>query len=130
TEALRLAIAGLDGGAILAVKGAGGYALAVSATDPDAIDRLRARKRRPHKPFAIMARSLADVERVAVLDDAARAALTSPRRPIVLVPRRADAPIAESVAPAVGDLGVFLPPTPLQHLLVADGPPLQVMTSG
>jgi hydrogenase maturation protein HypF len=126
-------------GAILAVKGLGGYQLTVDARNEDAVLRLRARKRRPHKPFAVMARDLAALEGVVVLDAAVKKALLAPARPIVLAPR-ADrgerggiARVAASVAPALHELGVMLPTTPLHHLLFGDarsGSPLLVMTSG
>ncbi|APR80688.1 [NiFe] hydrogenase metallocenter assembly protein HypF [Minicystis rosea] len=128
--AVAAAVHALDRGAIVAVKGAGGFALAVDATNEPAVARLRARKRRPDKPFAVMARSLDHAERAAHLDDAARRALASPARPIVLVPRREACGVAPNVAPRLRDLGLFLPATPLQHLLLARGPALQVMTSG
>jgi hydrogenase maturation protein HypF len=127
--AVRAAAAAIGEGAIVAVKGAGGFVLAVDATNEAAVARLRERKRRPHKPVAVMGRSLADLAQVAAIDDAARALLESPQRPIVLVPARGDR-LAPSVAPGLADVGVYLPPTPLQHLLLVDGPPLQVMTSG
>jgi hydrogenase maturation protein HypF len=126
--AIRAAAAKIADGGIVAIKGAGGFVLAVDATNDRAIVRLRERKRRPHKPFAVMARSLADAERAGVLDDAARALLASPQRPIVLVPTTGA--VARAVAPGLADVGLYLPPTPLQHLLLVDGPPLQVMTSG
>ena len=75
-------------GAVVAVKGIGGYHLAVDATDAAAVGELRRRKARDDKPFAVMVADLAAADRLCVLDEAARAALTSPRRPIVLAPRR------------------------------------------
>jgi hydrogenase maturation protein HypF len=128
--ALAAAAGALTIGSIVAIKGAGGYVLACDATNETAVDQLRVRKRRPHKPFAVMARTLDELARIAVLSESARAALASPARPIVLVPVRGDSPIARAVAPGLGDLGVYLPPTPLQHLLLTRGPSLQVMTSG
>ena len=128
--ALAAAIARLAAGAIVAVKGAGGFLLAADARNEAAIATLRARKQRPHKPLALMARDLATAESIARLDDAARAALVSAARPIVLVPRRSDASMPPSLAPGLDELGLMLPSTPLHHLLLADGPPLQVMTSG
>jgi hydrogenase maturation protein HypF len=120
----------LDAGGIVAVKGAGGFLLAVAAADGAAVARLRARKQRPAKPLAVMARTLEELERIATLDAPARAALTSPARPIVVAPARAGGGVAPEVAPGLAELGVFLPSTPLQHLLLSDGPPLLVMTSG
>jgi hydrogenase maturation protein HypF len=128
--ALAAAVAALRAGKIVALKGLGGFHLAVDARDEDAVQRLRDRKQRPHKPFALMARDLPQVESVVELGEPAREALTSPARPIVLCPARQGAPVAPSVAPALGELGVMLPYTPLHHLLLHDGPELLVMTSG
>jgi hydrogenase maturation protein HypF len=116
-------------GAIVAIKGAGGFVLATDATNQRAVARLRERKHRPHKPFAVMGRSLAELERVAVLDASARELIASRVRPIVLVPARPGV-LAPGIAPGLVDVGVYLPPTPLQALIALDGPPLQVMTSG
>jgi hydrogenase maturation protein HypF len=128
--ALAAAARALCGGLVVAVKGAGGFLLAANAADDAAVARLRARKRRPAKPFAVMARSLDDLARIAILDEKSRAALLSPARPIVLVPARPEIPIAPGVAPGLRELGLFLPPTPLQHLLLGLSPPFLVMTSG
>jgi hydrogenase maturation protein HypF len=127
--AVRAAANAIVEGAIVAIKGAGGFVLASDATNERAVVRLRERKRRPHKPFAVMGRSLEELERVAVLDDAARELVASRVRPIVIAPARAGV-LAMSVAPGLGDVGVYLPPTPLQALIAHDGPALQVMTSG
>jgi hydrogenase maturation protein HypF len=127
--ALRAAVGAIGDGKIVAVKGAGGFVLACDATNEQAVARLRERKRRPHKPFAVMVRSARDAEQVVELDAEARALLTSPLCPIVLAPARPGV-VAPAVAPGLADLGVYLPPTPLQFLLLADGPPRQVMTSG
>ena len=129
-DAVVAAARALRDGMIVAVKGGGGFVLAVDATNERAVARLRERKRRPHKPFAVMGRSLELLAEVASLDAAARALLVDRARPIVLAPARRPSALAASVAPGLADVGVFLPPTPLQHLLLADGPPLQVMTSG
>ncbi len=128
--ALGAAIAALAAGQIIAIKGAGGFLLAVDARDPEAVARLRARKHRPAKPFAVMAGSLVAVEEIATLDDAARVALTSAARPIVLAPARRRQALAAGVAPGLSSFGVFLPSTPLQHLLLQGGPRWLVMTSG
>ncbi|HVK76115.1 MAG TPA: carbamoyltransferase HypF [Kofleriaceae bacterium] len=127
--AVRAAAAALADGAIVAVKGAGGFALAVDATIEAAVARLRRRKRRPHKPFAVMVRDAGLAAELVVLDEAARRLLVAPARSIVLAPARGGE-LAPSVAPGLTDLGVYLPPTPLQHLLLRDGPAVQVMTSG
>ncbi|MCX5409316.1 carbamoyltransferase HypF [Streptomyces sp. NBC_00335] len=123
-------------GAILAVKGLGGYHLACDATRPEAVAELRRRKSRGDKPFAVMARDLAAAERLAHIGPEERALLTGGVRPIVLLRRRAGVPgAAEEVAPRSPDLGVMLPYTPLHHLLFGlpgdpPGPTLLVMTSG
>jgi hydrogenase maturation protein HypF len=127
--AVRAAANAIVEGAIVAIKGAGGFVLACDALSERAVARLRERVRRRHEPFAVMGRSLDELERVAVLDDAARDLVASPVRPIVIAPARAGV-VAMSVAPGVGDVGVCLPATPLQALIAHDGPALQVMTSG
>ncbi|MET9857553.1 carbamoyltransferase HypF, partial [Streptomyces sp. NPDC006450] len=123
-------------GAILAVKGLGGYHLACDATRPEAVAELRRRKSRGDKPLAVMARDLAEAERLAHIGPEERALLTGGIRPIVLLRRRAgvSGPAGE-VAPRSPDLGVMLPYTPLHHLLFGlpgdpPGPALLVMTSG
>jgi hydrogenase maturation protein HypF len=124
---LEDAVALLREGAILAVKGLGGYHLACDATNERAVARLRARKHREEKPFAVMS---ADPDALALVDAEERALLEDARRPIVLVRRRPGGAVAESVAPGSPWLGVMLPYTPLHHLLCHDfGRPL-VMTSG
>ena len=123
------AVSLLRDGAILAVKGLGGYHLACDAAREQAVARLRARKHREDKPFALMA-SEQDAYAICLFDDDERALLASSARPIVLGRRRADAPIASSVAPGSPWLGVMLPYTPLHHLLLADFGGALVMTSG
>ena len=128
--ALADAVALLRAGGIVAVKGVGGYHLACDATAEDAVRLLRSRKRRPAQPFAVLVADLEAAQRLCRLDDPACTELTSGRRPVVLAPRRADAPVAAAVAPGLTELGVMLPPSPLHVLLAADtGRPL-VMTSG
>jgi hydrogenase maturation protein HypF len=120
-------------GTIVAIKGLGGFHLACDATDDEAVDRLRRRKGRVDKPFALMAPDLATVERLCHVDEAERELLISRERPIVLLRERADSGIAPSVAPGNRYLGVMLPYTPLHHLLLEpadDFPPALVMTSG
>lgn len=127
TEAAKL----LQSGSIVAAKGLGGFHLAVDATNPEAVERLRERKRRVGKPFAIMARDLERVEEFCEVDDNERGLLLGPERPIVLLRKKQPNPIAEAVAPLIRDLGVFLPYTPIHQLLFADGGFLAlVMTSG
>jgi hydrogenase maturation protein HypF len=128
--ALAAAIEALTDGRIAAVKGLGGFHLAVDAASDEAVARLRARKHRPDKPLALMVGSLDVAARIALLDAAAIAALSSSARPIVLASARPGAPISAGVAPRLRELGLMLPYTPLHHLLLADGPPVVVMTSG
>jgi hydrogenase maturation protein HypF len=121
-------------GRILAVKGLGGYHLAADAACEQAVAALRQRKHREDKPFAVMAADLAAAAELAEVDAAAAALLTSPARPIVLLPRREKAGPGTAVAPATApgnrQLGVMLPYTPLHHLLLeAVGRPI-VLTSG
>lgn len=133
--ALTRGIQLLRAGGALAVKGVGGYHLMCDATSEEAVCRLRARKRRPDKPLAVMfpwcgadglARIRAEVELTALEAEL----LTSPARPIVLARRRPDSSLARQLAPGLAEVGVILPYSPLHHLLLADiGRPL-VATSG
>lgn len=117
----------LASGGIVAIKGLGGFHLACNAANEQAVVELRRRKRRSNKPLAVMVRSLADTERLCHVDDAERSLLTGSIRPIVLLRRRAvgegDSPDGLTLAPSVAhdlpELGVMLPYTPLQHLLLA-----------
>jgi hydrogenase maturation protein HypF len=130
-EAIQEAKRLLTQGRILAIKGLGGFHLACLASSDDTVRLLRERKRRSGKPFALMARDLEAAERLGHFDDAGRAALTSVRRPIVLVRRRENSPVSREVAPGIEWIGVMLPYTPLHHLLF-DGASYDalVMTSG
>jgi hydrogenase maturation protein HypF len=120
-EALREAARLLEKDAVVAVKGLGGFHLACNARSEVAVNTLRERKRRVEKPFAVMLRRIEDVDRVCEADDAAHKLLLSMERPIVLLPRKADSGLADSIAPRNRFLGVFLPYTPLHHLLFASG---------
>ena len=120
----------LSAGAIVAVKGLGGFHLACDATDTEAVSRLRGRKHREHRPFALMAPDLAAVEAICEVDGAERALLLSSRRPIVLLRARERVSIASAVAPGQRYLGVMLPYTPLHHLLLRAVKRVLVMTSG
>ena len=117
-------------GKILAVKGLGGFHLVCDATNEDAVARLRERKRRSGKAFAVMVRSLEVAERFCLISDAERQLLEGPHRPIVLLNNLPDYGIAASVAPGQNRLGLMLPYTPLHHLLFDDSLPALVMTSG
>ena len=133
----------LANGGIVAIKGLGGFHLACDASNEQAVAELRRRKRRSNKPLAVMARDLVDVERLCHVNDAERGLLAGSIRPIVLLRRRAvyesgGSPNALALAPSVAhdlpELGVMLPYTPLQHLLLAAaearGMYALVMTSG
>ena len=129
-DALEAAAAMLRSGAVLAIKGIGGYHLACVAADEAAVAALRARKHREAKPLALMAADLEAASALVELTAAEERLLTDRARPIVVARRRADADVARAVAPGSPDLGVMLPYSPLHHLLLADvGAPL-VMTSG
>ena len=133
-------------GRVLAVKGLGGYHLAADAACEQAVAALRTRKYREDKPFAVMAADLAAAGQLADVDEAAAALLTSPARPIVLLPRRQtagetareiaremtepQANIANATAPGNRQLGIMLPYTPLHHLLLAAVTRPIVLTSG
>lgn len=134
----------LAGGGIVAIKGLGGFHLACDASNEQAVRELRRRKRRSNKPLAVMVRGLADAERLCHIDGVERDLLAGSVRPIVLLRRRAtgsdthgspdDPELAPSVAHDLPELGVMLPYTPLQHLLLAaaaaHGMHAIVMTSG
>ncbi len=131
-DALLAAAADVIAGRIVAVKGLGGYHLACDATDEAAVLRLRDRKRRWAKPFAVMVADLDAVARLARVGATERRLLAGPERPIVLLVarRRGEPRLAPSVAAGNRRLGVFLPYTPLHHLLLAAvGRPI-VLTSG
>jgi hydrogenase maturation protein HypF len=135
-DSLRTTVAALRDGAIVAIKGIGGFHLACDAASPTMVAMLRRRKERPDQPFAVM---VADLERARSLVEVGGAAelLASPERPIVLLPARPGAPVAPCVAPGLDELGVMLAYAPLHHLLFSDlpdgspgAPPALVMTSG
>ncbi len=130
SDVLGQAVALLRRGAILAIKGLGGFHLACDATNAEAVRILRERKRRPHKPFALMMATMDEVRRHCRVSAPAETLLSSPQAPIVLLPWRAGSDVARAVAPKQNNLGVMLPCTPLHHILLRDmGRPL-VMTSG
>ena len=112
----------LAAGDVVAIKGIGGYHLACVVADEAAVGALRSRKARGAKPFAMLVRDLEMARRYAHIDDAEAAVLTSPARPIVLLRRRAEAPVADAVAPGSPLLGLMLPYSPIHHLLLAPVP--------
>jgi hydrogenase maturation protein HypF len=129
-DAIAAAAAMLTGGAIVAVKGIGGYHLACRAADERAVGELRRRKHRGGKPFALIAPDLDVARELVELGPSEERLLSGRERPIVIARRRRGAAVADAVAPGSADLGVMLPHSPLHHLLVADaGEPL-VVTSG
>lgn len=129
-DVIAAAARALAGGAIVAVKGLGGYHLACRADDAATVARLRERKQRDDKPFAVMVRGLRQARLLADFGASEARLLTSSARPIVLLRSRNRGLLAPQVAPGRGELGLVLPYTPLHHLLLADvGVPL-VMTSG
>jgi hydrogenase maturation protein HypF len=120
----------LAAGQVLAIKGLGGYHLAVDAACAPAAETLRARKHREDKPFAVLAADLAAARALGHVDEAAAELLASRARPIVLLPRLENAPVAAAVAPGNRQLGVMLPYTPLHHLLIKAAAGPIVLTSG
>ncbi len=131
-DALQAAVAAIRAGQVAAVKGLGGYHLACDATDQAAVIRLRDRKRRWAKPFAVMVRDLVAARALSHVTDEEARLMTTPARPIVLVAARADpeAPLAPGVCLGNLRIGIFLPYTPLHHLLLAALERPIVLTSG
>jgi len=125
-ETARLLLAGK----IVAIKGIGGFHLAVDALNNKAVKRLRKRKRRDHKPFAMMTDSIKKIKQYAVVSGLAEQVLTSPQSPIVLLPKKEKSPIAPSVAEDVGTYGFMLCYAPLHYLLFRQNIEVLVMTSG
>lgn len=129
-EALARAAREIGRGKIVAVKGLGGFHLVCDAADRAAVARLRERKHREEKPFAILVRDVAAARLLCEVDATAERALTSPAAPILLLPRKPGAQVAPEVAPWMPTLGVMLPATPLHHLLARAVPGPVVATSG
>jgi hydrogenase maturation protein HypF len=124
-------VSALRAGLVVAVKGLGGFHLAVDATNAAAVALLRRRKRRVEKPFAVMVPDLQAAAEVCEVDEAASAVLQSIQRPIVLLRKTTSSLIPGDVAPFTRYLGIFLPYTPLHYLLLAEGGfKALVMTSG
>jgi hydrogenase maturation protein HypF len=131
--AIQTARAALKAGKILAIKGLGGFHLACDATLPEAVIKLRQRKHRPAKPFALMAFDLETIQKYVNITPAGEALLDSPQAPIVLLPRKKGQKLAPGVAPGQSRLGFMLPYTPLHQLLLEPAPgfpEVLVMTSG
>ncbi|MER7751913.1 carbamoyltransferase HypF [Kitasatospora sp. NPDC097643] len=128
-SALAAAEQALRAGRIVAVKGLGGYQLVCDAADEQTVQRLRDRKHRPAKPFAVMVPDLAAARRLAYVNQSEAALLTSTARPIVLLTARPGA-LAPAVHPGTDRVGLFLPYTPLHHLMMRDLDQALVVTSG
>lgn len=124
------AVGMLHSGKIVAVKGIGGFHLAVDATNEEAVRRLRERKRREEKPLAVMSRDLRKIEEYACVSDEEAELLETWQRPIVLLRKKTGNRIAPSVAPVSKFFGAMLPYSPLHHLLLAKDFLALVMTSG
>ncbi|MCO5186034.1 MAG: carbamoyltransferase HypF [Anaerolineae bacterium] len=129
-DVLGAAQALLVSGHIVAVKGLGGFHLACVAHEEGLLVQLRERKGRVDKPFAVMARDMAAVQRFAVVSAQEAHLLLSKERPIVLLRKREPSPLSRLVAPGNGHIGVMLPYTPLHELLLTEALPVLVMTSG
>jgi len=125
-EAARL----LRAGKIVAIKGVGGFHLAADAFNREAVERLRQRKKRDHKPFAMMAASVEAIEEHAIVSELAERLLRSPESPIVLLPKKQDSPVSPSVAEGVDTYAFMLCYAPLHYLLFEQCPRVLVMTSG
>jgi tRNA A37 threonylcarbamoyladenosine synthetase subunit TsaC/SUA5/YrdC len=125
-QARRLLLDGM----IIAVKGIGGFHFACDALNPEAVERLRARKYREDKPFAMMANSIDVIKRYCIVSEAEEELPLSERRPVVLLTRKPDSIIPRAVAPGVDSLGFVLPYSPLHHLLFEGLDRPLVMTSG
>ncbi|MDE2197191.1 MAG: carbamoyltransferase HypF [Gammaproteobacteria bacterium] len=133
--ALAACVAALSRGEIIAVRGIGGYHLLCDAANATAVASLRTRKHRPHKPLAVMVPLSGEdgldwARRLASLDTAQAALLIDPMRPIVLVPKLPNTPLADNIAPGLNEVGLMLPYSPLHHLLLGDFKRPLVATSG
>lgn len=134
-DALITCLAALRAGRVVAVKGVGGYHLMCDARNAESIGRLRDRKRRLDKPLAVMfpmrgTDGLDAVRTAVTLDTTTASLLSDPMRPIVLARKRQDIDLPESLAPGLKELGVFLPYSPLHHLLLDEFQGPLVATSG
>jgi hydrogenase maturation protein HypF len=121
----------MDEGGIIGIKGIGGFHIAALANDDEVINELRRRKRRPMKPFALMALDLASVRKIAHLPDSAIELISSPQRPILLLRKREDADVSKLIAPGLDLIGVMLPYSGIHHLFLnASDNKYVIMTSG
>ena len=134
-ELIARAVEVLAEGGIMAIKGLGGFHLACDASNPDALERLRSSKKRDGKAFAVMVATVEDARAVCAVSPEEEALLKSPARPIVLLKKLPGIKLAEGLADKLPELGVMLPATPVQHLIIHDyreatGKSMLVMTSG
>ncbi len=129
-DVIELTVNYLTSHAIVAIKGIGGFHLAANACDDSAVNKLRQKKSRARKPFALMAKDIAMIERYCYINDQERALLTSSAAPIVLLDKRKNIDLATSVAPGQNQLGFMLPYSPLHHLVMNELEQPLVLTSG
>ena len=123
----------IEDGKIIAIKGLGGYHLACDATNADAVQTLRERKKRSDRPFALMSNNLEIIHKYCEISNEEKTTLQSPQHPIVLLPKKVDCCLPQSLAPTQNHLGFMLPYTPLHYLLLEPDegyPEVLVMTSG
>jgi len=130
SDPLKTAAEKVRAGAVIALKGMGGFHLCADAGHDAAVKLLRERKGREEKPFAVMVRDLEHAGRIAHIDPAEQALLLSPQRPIVLLRKKDGGPLSGFVAPGMPNLGVMLPSTPVHHLLLQEPFAALIMTSG
>jgi hydrogenase maturation protein HypF len=131
-DIITAALTAIRRGAVLAIRGLGGFHLCVDACSETAVALLRRRKKRPAKPLAVMVADLEAARRLCYLSDDQAAVLSSPQHPIVLITPRPRTELADNLAPQMSDIGIMLPYTPLHHLLFShvNCPTALVMTSG
>ena len=120
----------LKSGCLVAIKGLGGFHLAADAENDAAVQRLRKRKKREEKPFALMSYGIQDISRYAMVEPEDEQLLLSPQRPIVILEKKEPNSISEAVSPGNKNFGTMLPYTPLHYLLLKGGFTALVMTSG
>lgn len=124
-ESISLAVQALSEGKIVAVKGTGGYLLMCDAQNTEAVESLRKRKHRPHKPFAVMFPDLESIREEVLCTDEAIQWLTGPESPVTLLPKKGSTALAPNIATGLNELGVLYPYTPLFALVSSDfGGPL------
>ncbi len=129
-SSIRILQSAIRDGKIVAIKGIGGFHLACDALSAEAVERLRQRKYREDKPFALMAKSVDVIREYCLVSEAEAALLNSERRSVVLLEKRIDSILPEAVAPRLRTLGFMLPYTPVHHLILEDFDGPLVMTSG